>query len=76
MIMLKFNRIFPSMSLFLLAMAFTACQGTTAENMTPKGDTVEVEISKPVDRADTVIHSMDDEMLHGLDNETLLNTKI
>lgn len=36
-------------SLLLVATALCSCQGRTAENMTPTGDTVEVVIETPAD---------------------------
>ena len=54
----------------------TGCQGRTTDNVEPTGDTVEVTPSTPTERADTVLHSMDEEMLHGLDNEVVMATRV
>lgn len=46
-----------------------ACQGRTAENAEPTGDTVEVKVKSASheEEGDTVLHAMDEQMIHSLD---------
>lgn len=73
-------KLFKILTLFAVSVCgltmFSACQGRTAENMEPSGDTVEVKVNHPVEKADTVLQSLDDEFIHGLDNETVMATRI
>lgn len=74
----KLTVIFSAATVFsAIALMLTGCQGRTLDNVEPNGDTVEVKIKGDNEEpADTVLHAMDDQMLHSLDAETIMTTKI
>lgn len=69
-----FSAILGAMMFLWLA---SACQGRTAENMEPSGDTVEVNIDRQKgEEEDSEKDVLDKDMIHAMDSETILDTKI